>query len=743
MHRFLFALLITAIAIPIGKGQRYRLPKTVKPTRYVLTMEPNLSTNAPTFSGNLIIQFQALSPTTSITLHANDIKIATSSVSIVSSTGANVRIWRTTSNPEVQTFTINLRQPLVSLQHYNLTFSKFTGGLGTGEGFFFDRIFTNEGESLIAATHFQSKGARKAFPCFDEPSFKATFIISLIRQPKFFSLSNQELDHMEELSDGRLKDVYKETPPMSTYIVAFSVLNFKSTPVYERHQIYATSEVINDVFVPLQLSVLMLKSLEDYTGIAYGLNKLDHLAVPNSFIIDNAMENWGLILYRERNLKYNPSAVRDIKRVVTFMAHEFSHQWFGNLVTPEFWDYIWISESFATYFQYFTASQIQPTWRLMDQFNIDIIHQGFLEEEEKGAHPLTYEVQDDQRFPPFYVMYEKGASIIRMMVHFLSHSIFQKAVHRQFQCVTPQDLYRTFQEEINGSVQKVFLGGMNLGDIMQSWETNKGYPIVTATRNYNTGFVTLKQHSPFENGALWSIPINYVYSFQPNFQDTTASFWFTKEYDIIYENVTTGGWLLINKQQTGRYRVNYDLENWQRIIAVLQSDNFQSIHVLNRAQLLNDAFYFAYQKIIPVSIPLTMSEYLAREKDYIPFAAFCNSLAYYLYTYNGNTDKDETKFFLNHRFKDQITPPGPNDYTQEYKIFRVRSVFKSVSVFVKYCLRNVLGFIIIIMVLGRSIYPPPQYLHQGSSTFFSARAKNRFHIVRRATMLHVTLPPHQ
>ncbi|KAB0793790.1 hypothetical protein PPYR_13410 [Photinus pyralis] len=668
-------LVIIAIATRMGGGERFRLPKIIKPTRYYLTMDPNFSAATHTFSGSVVIQFQAVSSTTTITLHSKDLKIATSAINLVSAAGTPVRVSRTSSNTDLETFTIHLRQPLATSEQYNLTISRFNGVLGTSDGFFFDRVPTTEGESLMAGTHFQSKGARKAFPCFDEPSFKATFVVSIIRLPKFFSLANQELDYTEKLRDGRFKDVYKETPQMSTYLVAFSVLNFKSTAALERHRVYATPDVINHVSVPLQLSVAMLKSLEQYTGIGYQLPKLDHLVVPNPFIIDNAMENWGLILYRERNFKYTPTAVKDIKRVVTFMAHEFSHQWFGNLVTPEFWDYIWMSESFATYFQYYTASQIQPTWRLMDQFNIDILHQGFLDEEQKGAHPLTYEVQNDQRFPPFHVMYEKGASIVRMMVHFLSHSVFQSAVRRflskwQFQNVIPSDLYETFQEEINSSVQKEFLGDLNFGDIMSGWEKNRGYPIVTVTRNYVTGFVTLKQHSPFENGTLWSIPINYAYSFQPNYESTTANFWLSKEHDIIYENVTAEGWLLINKQQTGRFRVNYDMENWKRIMAVLQSDDYERVHVLNRAQLINDAFYLASKKIIPVSLPLTMGEYLVRERDYIPFAAFCNSLANYVYTYNGNSDPDETKFFLNHRFKDQVTPPKPNDYTQEYKIFR-------------------------------------------------------------------------
>ena len=153
-----------------------------------------------------------------------------------------------------------------------------------------------------------------------------------------------------------------------------------------------------------------------------------------------------------------------------------------------------------------------------------------------------------------------------------------------------------------------------------------------------------------------------------DFSKTVADFWLANQ-TVILEGTPTDGWLILNKQQFGYYRINYDLENWERIIQFLKSDKFESIHYLNRAQLLNDAFFLAYIEELPVDIPYRMAEYLVREKDYIPFYAFYTSLSTYSRMYFGASTNAENEYFLNHSLSNNVTPK-PHGYSKEYLTFQ-------------------------------------------------------------------------
>ncbi|KAK4874651.1 hypothetical protein RN001_014011 [Aquatica leii] len=678
MHTFHFVFAV--IGYGLVNGDRYRLPKDVVPLRYHLTMEPVLSgSNSPQhlFYGSVVIELLVLNYTSTITFHADKIQITSSSISLTDRNKRLIAIKKSFSDDETNTFTLHLQKSLQQGAQYNLTIQKFNGILRSGDGFFLGEYYADGSNRFMAGTHFQPKAARKAFPCFDEPSFKAKFIVNLIRTAEYYSLSNQELQRTEILPNKRFKDIYKDTPVMSTYILSFAVLNFRATKRFERHRVYALSDVITAVDAPLKAAVCILQWFENYTGVDYPLNKMDHLAVPDNFIVDKAMENWGLIVYQEKNLKYTDDLYAR-KRVLTYVAHELAHQWFGNLVTPETFDYLWLSEAISTYFQYYAASFIEPTWRLMDLFLIDNVHNGFFKEEKEGAYPLNYNLPDSKKFPPFHILYEKGSSILRMMTHFLSQEVFQQSLNRylnqnKYKNVIPSDLYTACQEIIDRAATGTGtnLENMSVEKIMSTWDSNSGYPIVTVNRNYQSGVVSLKQSSAIDNqtNTFWNIPINYVHSKNPNFFRTDPRLWLTTESKVI-KGLPTDGWLIVNTQQTGYYRVNYDLENWKRIINFLHNEDIDKIHVLNRAQLINDAFYFAYEEIIPVSIPLTLCEYLVRETDYIPFASFYNSLSNYVYIYVGLTSPEETEFLHNHTLAANVPPSTPDDYSREYKIFQ-------------------------------------------------------------------------
>ncbi|KAF5285905.1 hypothetical protein FQA39_LY04366 [Lamprigera yunnana] len=674
-------LIFVVFVIPyLVYGERYRLPKNVTPTRYVLTMETVLTTSAQKFNGSVVIELRTLESTYNITLHAEELDISPSSITVTKDDGGNVKVARTIQNNSRKTFTILLQNVLTSDSKYNLTISSFVGKFRNGEGFFLGVSHDQTDYKLIAGTHFQPKSARKVFPCFDEPALKASFIINLIRTADFYTLSNQELNYVEHLPNGRYKDVYRETPIMSTYIVAFCILNYNYTKQLGRHRMYGTKNLINALESSLALAELITQYFESYFGIPYGLPKLDEVAVPNPSIADNAMENWGLILYREKNIIHND--ILSKRNVLSYMSHEISHQWLGNLVTPENFDYLWLSEGLATYFQFYATSKIEPSWKAMDLFVIESVQKGFTSEEDFGDYPLNYELSDDERFPPFHIIYEKASSILHMMVHFMTEEVFRNAVRRylfknRYNSVVPQSWYDACQQSIND----VGIGSININKIMNSWDSNPGYPVVTAYRNYGKNSLTLEQTTLFKRPLtnLWYIPINYVHSSNLNFENTTADFWLTTKSATI-KTSSPDGWVIFNKQLTGRYRVNYDAENWKRLTNFLLNDDFEKIHVLNRAQLLQDAFYLSYKKLISVSIPLTMSEYLRREKDYVPFAAFYSGIVNYIRIYHGDEVKLETDFFKNHRATVEMPALRPDGYSPAYLRFKQYIQFITINI---------------------------------------------------------------
>ncbi|KAF5270570.1 hypothetical protein FQR65_LT05468 [Abscondita terminalis] len=675
-------LLILVVVIAAVHCDVHYLPKNVKPLRYEITIEPNFTDVgwAPSlFSGAVTIQLEALESTKNITLHAIELNISENSIQ-VNGDFETIPVESTLAQPEDQRYIINLQKSLVPQQVYNLTIGNYVGKFqSNSRGLYKATYGPWDNPKIIAVTHFEPTLARYAFPCFDEPALKAKFVINIIRSKDYNSVANEDLDRTEKLDENRFKDVFKETPVMPTYSVAFAISDYNCTERKERHRICAQDNAFkkNELELPLDLSIKTLKLLEDYLGVNFTLSKMDSFAVPRGFFIHFAMENWGLITYGEEHLRLtNKSSIFTKKRVITYIAHEFAHQWFGNLVTHATWDSIWISESFAAYFQYFIASKVEPSWRLMDVFATEIVQASLYDEQSIGSHGLNYRISRYGQFPPFHIMYQKGSAIVWMMSHFLTPDLFRKALHnyimeKQFQSVVPADLYNSVQKTVEKEGANNLLGNMTFGEILETWDTFDGYPVVNVTRDYVTGEVVLTQVSFKPNAYesnVWKIPINYVKSTgNLSFEDTKADFWMTEKSMTV--QMDKDGWLVLNKKHSGYYRVNYDSENWERIIHVLKSDSFKDIDVLNRAQLIDDAFYLASKNLLPTDVPFRLSEYLVRERDYIPFASFMSSLSHFCGMYLGRKNPSEVNYFLNHPLRNTITTTS-DGYTEDYLVFQ-------------------------------------------------------------------------
>lgn len=210
-----------------------------------------------------------------------------------------------------------------------------------------------------------------------------------------------------------MEDSFETTVPMSTYLIAFIVSDFHNVSK-ENQAVYARDEYITEGRgdYALDVGIATIDALEDFIGINYALEKLYQAAIPDAYFYFGAMENWGLATYKERYLlfKENVTTSSEKQTITTIIAHEYGHQWFGNLVTCEWWSYIWLNEGFATYFEYYAASIVQPTWRLMDQFLLKSVQYALLSDSVETTRPMTFDVGSPSEIQALFdaVAYDKG-----------------------------------------------------------------------------------------------------------------------------------------------------------------------------------------------------------------------------------------------------------------------------------------------------------------------------------------------
>lgn len=284
-----------------------------------------------------------------------------------------------------------------------------------------------------------------------------------------------------------------------------------------------------------------------------------------------AMENWGLITFRAVYLIYDEktTTARTKQNIADLITHEFVHSWFGNEVTPEWWTYLWLSEGFARYFEYYVTAQIENTWQLWDQFVVNNVHAALAQDDKYNNRPMSYDATEPDVLNGLfdYIVYAKSASVIRMIQNVIGYDTLIKALNDY---ITNRSYMTTKPEYLYASIAKfntISLPG-TITDVFNSWANNAGYPVVTVTRSGNV--ITWSQKRfwmPVEGQTAppdtkFYIPLNYGTSSEALFNDTAASYWLTPEKPELTKELSSSvSWIVVNKQQTGYYRVNYDHEN--------------------------------------------------------------------------------------------------------------------------------------------------------------------------------------
>nr|XP_045613537.1 aminopeptidase N-like [Procambarus clarkii] len=630
----------------VGNSSSARLPKTLFPVHYTIRLQPFINGNF-SIHGSIDIRLKVQNATDKVVLNMADIVTRNESVTVVGDAARDegVKVVRQTFDPLLQLYTAHLERELVPSSTYTFHM-EFEGHLNDKLVGFYRSVYTDaQGTNrLLAASQFSPTDARRAFPSFDEPSFKATFDIHLARQRNMTALSNMPLIVSQPIEgeEGWVWDTFNTTLPMSTYLVGFLISDFSylasSTLNHTLFKVWTRKDALDQATYVRDTAPAILTYLEDYFSIPFPLPKLDMSSVPDFKF--SGMENWGLILYRETALLYDPlkSSVDNKQSLGYVLAHEIAHQWFGNLVTPAWWSDLWLKEGFATFMGYVGLNAAEPTWGLMDQFVTDSLYTALKLDSLQSSHPISVPVNHPDEISQIFdaISYKKGASIIRMMQHFLSERTFRKGVTsylNAFQLSNAEQddlwLHLTQAAHEDGSLPE----DLSVKAIMDSWTLQAGYPVITVVRNDTCATLTQELFYLGETNTSsqpgWWVPVSYTTQVKPDFQHTQPQLWMTQDRKPVaipgLPNLTH--WILVNIQESGYYRVNYDSLTWQLLTAQLAS-NHTIIHLANRAQLLDDALTLAQAGLLDYSTALTATSYLEKEEDLVPWQAAFLSFNY-------------------------------------------------------------------------------------------------------------------
>ncbi|KAH9665065.1 Aminopeptidase M1 [Citrus sinensis] len=502
------------------------------------------------------------------------------------------------------------------------------------KGFYKCSYVEKEVKKNMAVTQFEAVDARRCFPCWDEPALKATFKITLDIPSELTALSNMPI--LDEKLNGNLKTVYfEESPVMSTYLVAFVV------GLFDHIEDTTTNGVKVRVYCPVGKSSegkhalnVAIKSLGIYTeffSTPYPLPKLDLVAV--SEFHAGAMENFGLIVYRENELLYNEkTSTANRKQIMAIStSHEVAHQWFGNLVTMEWWTHLWLNEGFATWISYMATDIMFPEWKMWTQFLRQTSH-GLRLDAQEQSHPIEVEVhradEIDQVFDA--ISYNKGSAVIRMLQSYLGEDIFQvKSLSLYmkkyaWKNVKTEDLWSVLSEE----------SGINITSLMECWTKQKGHPVVYV--NCKDNLLEFKQSqfvsSGLQGDGRWTIPITLSlgsYNNQRNFLLESQS----QSVNISEMLPSSDGklcsfkecdetlWIKVNVEQSGFYRVIYDDELSARLRKAVENN---CLSAADKLGILDDMLALCQACKQPLSYLLLLLDAHRKEHDSMVLSKLIN-----------------------------------------------------------------------------------------------------------------------
>ena len=609
----------------------FRLPENVRPLRYQVTLEPNLEKF--TFDGSADIGIVVNEETDTIVLNAIELQIA--SAVITDKQGGTAKATDIIFDQNRERVSIILPSQLEVGNH--TLHLKFSGYLNDQlRGFYRSRYLDAEGaEHFMATTQFEATDARRAIPCWDEPSVKAIFEITLVVPNQLQAISNMPVIEEVMVANGKKAVSFEATPLMSTYLLAFVVGDLACV---EGHavggtliRVWATKGKEHLGQFALENSINALSYMNEYFGIDYPLPKMDHIAIPD--FAAGAMENWGAITYRETALLYDPenSAAQIKQRVLEVVAHEMAHMWFGDLVTMEWWDDLWLNESFASWMGDKTVNHLYPEWQMWTQFVSHDTNAALSLDGLRNSHSIEANVDDPAEIRELFdaISYSKGGSVLRMLENYVGPETFKKGLNiyltdHAYSNAQGRDLWHAINDAANQSNLNF---PISVVDLMETWIKKIGYPVLrvhigredqkTAVEFSQQRFLYDYLIDKTSQHDLWPIHASVMTA-----SGNTYSSTFAEAADSLEIGESTS-WVKLNSGQTGFYRVAYAEDEW---IALSSAIRDKALPAVDRLGLQNDAYALARSGHLPGTIFLTLANSFIDEDDAIVWGDLASNL---------------------------------------------------------------------------------------------------------------------
>ncbi|XP_006820981.1 aminopeptidase N-like [Saccoglossus kowalevskii] len=632
------------------------LPDTIEPFHYRVWLKPYMDQHLDAddflkLDGKTDIYILCIKTTNEIKVHVRLMAIRTSK--IYDKNGNELEIVNVEENLKYNWFVIRTKDDLVEGNEYRLHF-EYEGTIDQQDlrGFFYVSYEENGQQKSYAATQFQSTRARDAFPCFDEPALKATFDTVLVHRPTRMALSNMPNIGNITVTDtngGEWVEAHFNTSvKMSTYLNAYFIGEFHCKEDYTENgiqfRVWSMPSKLNTTIYSLDIGMDILTNFETQWDISYQLPKLDSVALP--IHVSTGMENWGLILYREPYMLYDPVEDNpgDKKGVVVLVGHEIAHMWFGNLVTMEWWSHTWLNEGFASYLESYGFLWVEPEYELRDQFFLkDHTYRAMRMDQYGDSRPLVTPAGFYDEINSLFdiLAYDKGSALILMMSGFLGEPDLIDALRHylkshSYGSVITDDLWASMNEVIQES------HNLDMKYIMDPWVLQMGFPVINITRITTTMFRAYQSHfliNPFDEpkdehytnmGYVWVVPLSYTHEQELEFKNPNLLWLEENSLEFEIQGLTNTDWVLLNINQTAYIRVNYDIENWRKLAKQLTYAH-EVIPVRSRSHLVDDALTLGEALHLDHVVALEVIEYFREEDEHMPWQAFVDVKSYTKY----------------------------------------------------------------------------------------------------------------
>jgi aminopeptidase N len=613
-----------------------KLPKNVVPTDYSIRIVPNIDKFA--FTGAETVKVKVRSSVHQLVLNALELEIVDASLDGKALPKSAIKI-----DKEKELLTLALPSELPPGDH-TLALS-FSGKINQqGQGLFYVR-YQEQGsgvQKIMLGTQFEATDARRFFPCWDEPAFRARFELTAVVPENWLAVSNMPIASEKKIAGG--KEVrFAATPPMSSYLNVFvagelDLIESRIGPTQIR--VIVTKGKAELGRYALEVTAQILQYYNEYFGVSYPLPKLDQIALPGGF--GGAMENWGGITYFESALLFDPknSSAETKQNIYEVLAHEMAHQWFGDLVTMAWWDNLWLNEGFASWMGTKCTAHFNPQWEVWLRRNlprdptrrVGITKEQAMEGDARSTthpiqQPIATEAEANSAFDD--ITYKKGQSFLRMLESFLGDDAFRDGIRRyiaahEYSNSTTADLWNALSEASKKPVAEIAAG----------WTEQPGFPVVKVRREADEK-VRLTQERftvNFKNAPplQWKIPLTYSVIGQ-----APATLLMTGKTDIL-QNIPADRSLKLNVKGAGNYRVEYDEPSWSLLLEALPK-----LSIEDRVNLLSDTWALAQADRAPISLFFGLVEKLPASTDIAEREQIVNVLDFINGLLVGNPEREK------------------------------------------------------------------------------------------------------